>query len=121
LDLDRRDEVEEILATTPSNTLGTPLDLAETYLAIQRPAQALEQLGLVDRESDPHRFALLHAQALLALGELGPAAVELARIPADSSHHARARIALSHALQAGGLSSLASELDAAADDQRPDP
>jgi tetratricopeptide (TPR) repeat protein len=110
-DLGRRDEVERILVTTPPNALGTPLDLAETYLAIQRPAQALEQLGLVDRASAPHRFALLHARALLALGDPGQAALQLARIPPDSANHPAARIALAHALQAGGLPSLASELE----------
>jgi tetratricopeptide (TPR) repeat protein len=111
LELGRRDEVERLLVTTQPNALGSPLDLAETYLAIQRPAQALEQLGLFNRASDPHRSALLHGKALLALGNPGQAALQLARIPPDSAHHPAARIALSHALQAGGLPSLASDLD----------
>jgi tetratricopeptide (TPR) repeat protein len=110
LELGSRDDAERLLVTTPPNALGGPLDVAEAYLAIERPAQTLEQLATLDPATDPQRHALLRGKALLALGKPGEAALQLARIPSNSAHYAAARLGLAQALQAGGLSSLAAKL-----------
>jgi predicted Zn-dependent protease len=106
------DAAELLLTTTPPEQLGGPLAVAEAYLAIDRPARALE---LLDEQStaedpDPQRRTLLHARALLASGRFAEAATTAARIPTTSIHHRAARETLSQALQAADLPALAGEL-----------
>ena len=105
-------QVEMLLATTQPDLLGGPLEVAEAYLQIGRPANALEAADQQDSaiDADPHRRALLRAQALIELGQPAQAALLLAKIPRGSKFGARALLALHDALDASALSALAEEI-----------
>jgi predicted Zn-dependent protease len=108
--------VEHLLATTPPDQLGGPVAAAEAYLAIDRPARALELLAerSTANDPDPHRRSLVQAQALLLTGRPTEAATLAAAIPKASAHHHAATRVLALALEAAALPALARELDAGA-------
>ena len=103
-----------LLATTPPSLLGGPLEMAEAYLQIGRPASALDAVDQWDTavDADPHRRALLRAQALIQLGRPAQAALLLAKIPRGSKSAALALQALHDALESSALSALADEIAA---------
>jgi tetratricopeptide (TPR) repeat protein len=112
LALSELDAVELLLATTPPQHVGGPLAVAEAYLAIGRPARALELLSeqSAAEDPDPQRRTLLHARAMQAAGRYADAATAAASIPSTSIHHPAARQTLVRALKAGGLPALAQEV-----------
>ena len=105
-------QVEMLLATTQPVLLGGPLEIADAYLQIGRPANALDAVDQQDTaiDTDPHRRALLRAEALIQLGRPAQAALLLAKIPRGSKFGARALQALHDALDASALSALAQEV-----------
>jgi hypothetical protein len=89
------------------------LDRAQVWLALERPARALEELTRQTeaRDREPYRHARLQAQSELALGGAAHAALALARIPAASAEHRAALAALRRACAAAGLFEMANEID----------
>jgi tetratricopeptide (TPR) repeat protein len=115
LALERHEEAELLLASTPPEALGGPLEIAEAYLRIGRAERALASLDEADASdaADPHHRALLTGLSLLALGRPADAAEQLARVPVGSAHRARAVHGIAQALQAAGLDALGHEVEQA--------
>lgn len=115
LQWDRRAEL--LLDGAALSASQEPLDRAAAYLAMHRPARALEELARASeaRGGDPFRYALLQADAQLAQDQLR-SALELARIPPASAQYPAANAALGRALQQAGMPALAREVTS-----RPDP
>jgi tetratricopeptide (TPR) repeat protein len=114
LALMQREQVELLLATTPPEALGGPLEIADAYLRIDRPERALAALEEQASASDdePHRRGLLRGLALLGTHQPASAALLLARIPAASAYHARAVQGLQQVFEATGLEALGREVGA---------
>jgi predicted Zn-dependent protease len=108
--LGRRDDAESLLVTHAPSVFGGGLEVAHSYLQIGRPQGALGALTAELRQDDPSRYDLLHARAMIELGEPARAALQLARIPARSPQHQAALQALVEAIAAGGMPTLAAEL-----------
>jgi tetratricopeptide (TPR) repeat protein len=113
LALMQREPLELLLATTPPEALGGPLEVAEAYLRIgdlERALAALDEQAVTD--DDPARRALLRGLVLLELGQAARAAQWLASIPRGSAYRARALRGLEQALEAAGLGALGREVGA---------
>ncbi|HEX2676632.1 MAG TPA: tetratricopeptide repeat protein, partial [Polyangiales bacterium] len=111
LECGKLDAAENLLATSTPSELGGLTATAEIYLALDRPASALElaQTALAQRPDDASARVIV-GFAQLALGHAAEAATLFAGIPAASRSHEEAVLGLSQALRSQGLDALAREV-----------
>ncbi len=106
----RGEEAAGLLSTSPSRVFGGPIAHAALWLEAGGAAQALRLAkAAASRGPDPQAWRVA-GLAELRLGRWGEAAHDLSRVPVGVSGFAEARIGLSRALRAGGLSSEAAEV-----------